>query len=227
MGIKLPKQLNVNSEKSPKAYAPSFEFELKFDGIVAGIDEVGIGSWVGPVMAAAVILKPEVPKDILQNLQDSKKLSATKRNFIYHQLLKCPHVIYGIGQASVDEIEALNIRQATFLAMSRAVDALGVKPDAAIVDGNARPILPCPIQMVVKGDQRSFSIAAASIIAKVTRDQFIKDLAEKFPEYGWDKNAGYGTQKHRDALNNQGVTDFHRKGYAPIARLLCSERLKN
>lgn len=187
---------------------------------MAGIDEVGIGSWIGPVMATAVILNPEVPKNILDQLRDSKKLSFARREQIYKVLIQNPHVVYGIGSADLQEIETLNIRQATFLAMSRAVDALKIKPDAVIVDGNARPTLACPIQMIVKGDQRSYSIAAASIVAKVTRDALIRGYSDDFPQYGWAKNAGYGTKQHRQSLEVYGVTPFHRKGYAPVAKLL-------
>lgn len=205
-------------------YTPSFEFESKFDGVVAGIDEVGIGSWVGPVMAAAVILRPGISDAILKNLQDSKKLSLAKREYVYQQLINSPHVVHGMGQATLQEIEDMNIRQATFLAMQRAVGALTVCPDAALVDGNARPVLSCPVQMVIKGDQRSYSIAAASIIAKVTRDSLLIEYSENFPHYGWDKNAGYGTKQHRTALEKHGISPFHRKGYAPIARLLCPDK---
>lgn len=216
----MSKQLKINFEKNDIKYAPSFEFESKFNGVVAGIDEVGIGSWIGPVMATAVILTPEVPKNILGRLHDSKKLSFAKREQVYKELIQNPHVIYGIGSADLQEIETLNIRQATFLAMARAVDALEIKPDAVIVDGNARPTLPCPIQMIVKGDQRSYSIAAASIIAKVTRDSLVREYSESFPDYGWAKNAGYGTKQHKIALEENGVTPYHRKGYAPVSKLL-------
>jgi ribonuclease HII len=215
----LSKQLNIKFEESPKVFSPSFEFESKFSGVVAGIDEVGIGSWVGPVMAAAVVLQPGTPKGILDVLNDSKKLTGSKREQIYKQLTECPDVIYSIGQADVTEIDALNIRQATFLAMQRAFESLQVSPVAALVDGNARPGLSCPTQMIVKGDQRSYSIAAASIIAKVERDHLIKEYAIQFPHYGWDKNAGYGTKQHKEALLRHGITKHHRLGYAPIKNL--------
>ena len=193
-------------------------------GPVAGIDEAGRGPLAGPVVAAAVILDGErCPGDLLSRITDSKALSAKQREEIFRDLhdLSVPgHVIFGVGQADVGEIDRLNILQATFLAMARAVAALPVAPAYALVDGNRLPVLPCAAQAIVKGDQRSTSIAAASIIAKVTRDRIMAGLAGEFPGYGWERNAGYGTPEHRAALARLGVTPHHRQSFAPVARLL-------
>lgn len=201
--------------------APSFELELPYAHPVAGIDEVGMGPWAGPVVAAAVILSRDTPPALLKQLNDSKKLSEKTREHIFEQLLEHPeYVQMGIGQASVEEIDAINIRQAAMLAMERAVACLPVQPLAALVDGTAKPALSCPVQLVIKGDQKSFSIAAASIVAKVTRDRLMKELAEQYPAYGWETNAGYGTAVHQAALKQHGITPWHRRSYAPIKVLI-------
>jgi len=135
------------------------------------------------------------------------------------ELLKV-HAITGLGIASVEEIDALNILAATMLAMSRAVEALSVKPGMALIDGNRLPELPCPGEALVKGDGRSLSIAAASIVAKVSRDRIMAELAEEYPAYGWDHNAGYGTKKHQQGLADFGVTEHHRRSFAPIRKIL-------
>ena len=200
---------------------PSFDLESPYAHPVAGIEEVGMGPWAGPVVAAAVILSRDTPMELLKQLNDSKKLSEKTREHIFEQLLAHPEYVYmGIGQASVEEIDAINIRQAAMLAMERAVASLPVQPSAALVDGTARPALGCPVQLVIKGDQKSFSIAAASIVAKVTRDRLMKELAQQHPAYGWETNAGYGTAVHQAALKKHGVTPWHRRSYAPIRVLL-------
>lgn len=198
-----------------------FEAEAHSAGykVICGIDEAGRGPWAGPVTAAAVILDLQaVPKNVLAGLDDSKKLKAAKRDALFEQLTAT--IDYGVGTASVEEIDQLNILQATFLAMRRAVGNLSCKPDFALIDGNKCPGLDCEEQAVVKGDSLSYSIAAASIIAKVSRDRSMQDLASRFPGYGWERNAGYGTREHSDALLRLGVTEAHRKSYAPIRKIL-------
>jgi ribonuclease HII len=190
---------------------PSFDLEQKLSGLVAGFDEVGRGPWAGPVVAAAVILNPDaLPKGI----NDSKKLSARRREALFDEITATAHV--GLGEASVEEIDEINILQASLLAMRRALQNLPVKPDFALVDGNRDPGLKIPTQCIVKGDSLSFSIAAASIIAKVSRDRMMKKLAEIYPQYGWERNAGYGTAEHIKALKLVGITPHHRKSFAPI-----------
>ncbi len=198
---------------------PDYTFEAQIGGRVAGLDEVGRGPWAGPVVAAAVILDPE---NIPFGLNDSKKLSARKREDLFMVIRKTAHV--GVGQASVMEIDTLNILEASMLAMRRALAAIPIRADAALVDGNRDPGLGLPTKCLVKGDSRSFSIAAASIIAKVTRDKIMSDLAIDFPEYGWEQNAGYGVPKHQEALNLVGPTPHHRKSFAPIAKLILKEK---
>ena len=188
-------------------------------GVIAGVDEAGRGPWAGPVVAGAVILDAaSLSPELLTGLDDSKKLSAKRRASLLAALEA--EALIGIGQADVGEIETLNILGATLLAMARAVEALGVKPDLALVDGNREPSLGCAVRCVVGGDGQSLSIAAASIAAKVTRDRIMADLAAAFPGYGWERNAGYGTKEHQDALERLGVTPEHRRSYAPIRRLL-------
>jgi ribonuclease HII len=194
---------------------PDLKFEDGHDGLVAGIDEAGRGPWAGPVVAAAVILDGCA---IPQGIDDSKALSRARREGLYKRLQGCATI--GVGQASVAEIERLNILGAAMLAMTRAVENLGVVPDHALIDGNRAPDLPCPATTLVGGDGRSLSIAAASIIAKVTRDRIMARLAADHPGYGWERNAGYGTAEHRAALDRLGVTAHHRRGFKPIAQRL-------
>ncbi|MBT4933537.1 MAG: ribonuclease HII [Rhodospirillaceae bacterium] len=198
-----------------------FEYEAIAEGLgpVCGVDEAGRGPWAGPVVAGAAILDPAtLPDSLRQGLDDSKKLKPEKRQTLF-ELLKV-HAITGLGIASVEEIDALNILAATMLAMSRAVEALSVKPGMALIDGNRLPELPCPGEALVKGDGRSLSIAAASIVAKVSRDRIMAELAEEYPAYGWDHNAGYGTKKHQQGLADFGVTEHHRRSFAPIRKIL-------
>ena len=193
-------------------------------GVIAGVDEAGRGPWAGPVVAGAVILDAAtLSPELLSGLDDSKKLSAKRRASLFARLES--EALIGIGQADVAEIDTLNILGATLLAMARAVEALGVKPDLALVDGNREPSLGCAVRCVVGGDGQSLSIAAASIAAKVTRDGIMADLAAAFPGYGWERNAGYGTKEHQGALERLGVTPEHRRSYAPIRRLLAPKML--
>jgi ribonuclease HII len=203
------------------APAPDFSHEAAATWPVCGIDEVGRGPWAGPVVAAAVILRPETMPD---GLDDSKRLSAERREELY-ALLQASAVI-GVGRASVAEIVTMNILQASFLAMRRAVAALRQRPAMALVDGHMLPPgLPCPGRAVIGGDGRAVSIAAASIIAKVTRDRLMVTLSQQFPGYGWDTNMGYGTRAHADALGRLGATPHHRRSFEPVHKILCEASL--
>ncbi len=183
---------------------------------VCGVDEVGRGPLAGPVMAAAVILqKGRIPK----GLNDSKQLSEEAREALYPRILEMA-VAVGVGEASVGEIDLVNIRQATHLAMARAVRALPVAAQFALVDGNDAPALPCRCDTLVKGDGRSVSIAAASIVAKVTRDRLMVRLHDEHPHYNWRSNKGYGTPDHYSGLKRHGVTIHHRRSFSPIHNIL-------
>jgi len=184
------------------------------------VDEAGRGPWAGPVTAAAVIFdQSNLTPELAQNLNDSKKLSAKKREALIDQIKE--ESIWAVGEASVEEIDELNILQATFLAMTRAVQGLSQKPNYALIDGNKMPPeLGVPGHPVVKGDGLSCSIAAASIIAKVTRDRQMSALGEKFPGYGWERNAGYGVKLHQEGLATLGVTPHHRKSFKPIRKIM-------
>ena len=198
---------------------PDFSLEEAAGGTIAGIDEAGRGPWAGPVVAGAVILdRQTLCAELRDGLDDSKVLSRPIRAGLYEILCRTARI--GIGRAEVGEIDSVNILGATMLAMARSVSALGVIPDLALVDGNRKPELPCPVQCVVKGDRRSLSIAAASIVAKVSRDGIMAELARAFPGYGWERNAGYGTPEHRAALERLGVTPHHRRSFAPIHKIL-------
>ncbi len=203
---------------------PDFAIEETIPGIVCGIDEAGRGPWAGPVVAGAVILdRRQIDPALAQGLDDSKKLSALKREKLFAALnegVQDGTIHMACGSASVEEIDRLNILQATFLAMGRAVAALAQAPDHALVDGTGLPALPCPATAITKGDQRSLSIAAASIAAKVTRDALMAALDFEHPGYGFARHAGYGTTAHREALESLGVTPHHRKSFAPIHNIL-------
>lgn len=199
---------------------PDFSLELAL-GVapVAGIDEVGRGPLAGPVVAAAVVLDSgRVPRGI----DDSKKLKSAERERIARELRECAHI--GMGEASVAEIDALNILQAALLAMRRAHEALcaalGRSPAHVLVDGNRLPGLPGQATAVIGGDGKSLSIAAASIVAKVARDRLMAELALVHPLYGWERNAGYGTAEHLKALTDHGPTPHHRVTFAPVHNLL-------
>ena len=188
---------------------------------VAGIDEAGRGPWAGPVVAAAVVLDVAVvPASLLNGLDDSKRLSRARRDVLFVAMGRDPGVTIGLGRATVAEIGRFNILGATLRAMARAVADLDGAPDLALVDGTQASVLPCAVQCVVGGDGRSLSIAAASIAAKVTRDRIMAELADRHPGYGWERNAGYGTAAHRDALERLGVTPHHRRGFKPIIKIL-------
>ena len=184
---------------------------------VAGVDEAGRGSWAGPVIAAAVILDP---REIPDGLDDSKKLPPVRRKDLMARLLSVAWI--GVGRASVREVDRLNILEATMLAMARAVDALPVAPAHTLIDGNRIPKLACPATAVVRGDATCLSIAAASLVAKVTRDRIMSGLSPDFPHYGWHRNAGYGTREHARALERHGVTPHHRRSFSPVTRAAAS-----
>ena len=196
---------------------PDYSFEEACSkSPVCGIDEAGRGPWAGPVVASAVILNAA---DIPEGLNDSKKLTAKRRDALFDAINEAAQV--GVGIATVQEIDEINILQATFLAMRRAVDALPNQPAYALIDGNkVPPDLICEAEAIVKGDGRSVSIAAASIIAKVTRDRITVTLAHQFPGYGWERNAGYGVKAHQKGLHRLGVTPHHRVSLKPIHKLL-------
>ena len=198
---------------------PDFNLERAAGGCVAGIDEAGRGPLAGPVIAAAVILDPAtLPAMLRDGIDDSKVLSKCRREELFAALRRYADI--GIGGASAAEIDRINILAATLRAMGRAVDALGIVPDLALIDGNRTPELACPATAVVRGDQASLSIAAASIVAKVTRDRIMATLARRHPGFGWERNAGYGTAEHKQALTRLGVTPHHRKTFAPINKIL-------
>lgn len=184
--------------------------------LVAGVDEVGRGPLAGPVVTAAVIL----PADYnLEGLTDSKKVSPKKRAALAEQI-KQQALAWTIAQASVEEIDELNILWATMLAMKRAVESLDLTPEKVLIDGNRCPDIELPCEAIVGGDAIEPNISAASIIAKVERDQIMKDYALEYPHYGFETNSGYPSQKHRDALKEHGVTPIHRRSYAPVREAL-------
>lgn len=189
----------------------TFEHQAQEQGfnVVCGVDEAGRGPLAGPVCAAAVILPDGL---VIEGLDDSKKLTEKKRDALYDII--CEEAIsYGIAFASVEEIEEMNILQATFLAMKRAVESLDVKPDLALVDGNQKPNLDIQARTLVKGDAKSPSIAAASILAKVTRDRLMTEIAEQYPEYEFPKHKGYGTKLHYEKIMEHGISPVHRRSF--------------
>ncbi len=195
---------------------PDFVLERRCEGIVCGIDEAGRGPLAGPVVAAAVILdRKTLPRKLRAELDDSKKLTREERDEYAVMIRRCA-VRIGVGAASVREIERHNILQATFIAMRRALNRLGMMPDIALIDGNQPPPLPCAVKTVIGGDGLSLSIAAASVIAKVTRDRLMRALAQRYDGYGWMTNVGYGTEEHRAAILALGPTRHHRMTFAPL-----------
>lgn len=192
---------------------PDFTRESGFAGLVAGVDEAGRGPWAGPVLTAAVILNPA---DIPEGLNDSKALNARRRAALF-EAIQASALAVGVGEASVAEIDAVGLGQANRRAMQRAVAALGLPPVHALIDGIVTPELPCPATAIVKGDAQCLSIAAASIIAKVTRDRIMCVLDAEHPAYGWRENMGYGTSAHAAALQKHGPCLYHRLSFRPVA----------
>jgi len=198
---------------------PCFKLELPYPEPLAGVDEAGCAPLAGPVVAAAVILNRQC---FPRGIDDSKNLPLAKREAIHGRLVKC--AVIGVGIASVEEIDAINIYWARMLAMSRAVEALadaaGFEPAWVLVDGNACPCWQRPSKAIVSGDARCRSIAAASIIAKVTRDRMMAEQARDYPGYGWETNRGYGTPEHYRGLEALGVTPLHRRSFAPVREII-------
>ncbi len=200
---------------------PSFDHEKRCAGRVAGVDEAGRGPLAGPVYAAAAVIdRVRAPRSLLKLIDDSKKLTHARREKACEAMVLSGVVQYAVAEASVEEIDRLNILQATFLAMRRAVEALSERPDVALIDGNrVPPGLACRAETIVGGDAHSYSIAAASIFAKVARDRCMDGLAAAFPGYGWERNRGYGSAQHLQALKLLGPTPHHRMSFAPLSRL--------
>ena len=193
------------------ARRPCFKLEIGYPEPLAGVDEAGCAPLAGPVVAAAVILDRE---KFPRGIDDSKNLPLETREALYAKLVKV--AAWGVGVASVEEIDTINIYWARMLAMTRAVEALGIEPAWVLVDGNATPRWQRPSKAVVNGDAKCRSIAAASIIAKVTRDRMMAEWASEYPGYGWETNRGYGTPEHYRGLRALGLTPLHRRSFAPI-----------
>lgn len=190
-------------------YSIENEYREKGFDIICGVDEAGRGPLAGPVYAAAVIL----PSDcVIEGLNDSKKLTEKKREKLFDEI-KEKALAYGIASADEKEIDEINILNATFLAMKRAIDSLSVKPDLALIDGNQKPHTDIEEVTVIKGDAKSMSIAAASVLAKVSRDGFMLEMAEKYPQYEFARHKGYGTKLHYEKIAQYGVCDIHRRTF--------------
>ena len=189
---------------------PDLALQRKYGGLIAGVDEAGRGPWAGPVVAAAVIFFGKPPAGI----NDSKQLNAAAREALFPKILAVAYA--GVGISDVAAIDSMNIYHATHAAMCEAVKNLGQVPAAVLVDGNRYPKFDMPAEALVGGDALSLSIAAASIIAKVTRDRIMQSLAGSFPVYGWERNKGYGTAEHAAALKVHGVTCHHRRSFRPV-----------
>jgi ribonuclease HII len=209
----------------PQLALPSLAFDAAYGSTIIGIDEVGYGPWAGPVVTAAVmILDTATFKDLKVN--DSKKLTAHQRETLFAMLISHPALVYQIGISDVAEIDSMNIREATLLAMSRSLNhSQFADATAIVVDGNLPLKSPhnTPVTRIIRGDTKSYHIAAASIIAKVSRDRIMQQLHAHFPAYMWSTNVGYGTKAHAEALKNFGVTIHHRKSFAPIQKLLAGK----
>jgi ribonuclease HII len=203
--------------RTPLPKWPTLTLERELGGRVCGVDEAGYAPLAGPVVAAAVVLPGNSKPRVLRGLTDSKLLAATERERFFDIIHRIAAV--GVGMASVEEIDRLNIFHADMLAMARAIEALGTLPDAALVDGRGRPRVSCRVTTIVKGDRRSLSIAAASVVAKVVRDRLMHALAADWPGYGWHTNVGYGTDAHYLGLLRKGPNEHHRRSFAPLTTL--------
>jgi ribonuclease HII len=209
--------------KASNTSRPDFSFEKAIPGNVCGLDEVGRAPVAGPVVAACVfVLEDKTRKKIWREVNDSKIIPWEKREALAVEIKE--HSAWAIGEASIEEIETINIVQASFLAMNRAYEAMQkvftVEIVTALIDGHIAPKMPCPTKCIVKGDSKSVSIAAASIIAKVYRDDLMAKLGEEHPHYGWEHNAGYPTKKHLNAIQAHGITRFHRKTFTPVRNFI-------
>ncbi len=214
MPLRLPAKLSTASRP---------DFSREAEGIVCGCDEAGRGPLAGPVTAACVFIPRESRKHkVWKRVRDSKQLSPAEREDLFIMIQEQSR--FGIASSTVAEIDEINILQAAILAMRRATDFMcrdfNLRPDMVLIDGNYKPQFPYPVQTVVKGDSLSISIAAASILAKVTRDRIMKQLHDEHPHYGWDTNAGYGTPAHLKGLREHGPCPHHRAGFAPVRNLL-------
>lgn len=204
-------KLHMPRRETKRQYSPDFTHEAALIPPICGIDEAGRGPLAGPVVAAAVILDPH---NIPQGLNDSKALSQIARERLLNNIQQTAQI--GIGIAEPAEIDDINILAATMVAMARAFAALPIQPKSALIDGNRAPALPCTVETLVKGDARSVSIAAASIVAKVTRDAIMQNAHMRFPQYGFDAHKGYGTKAHKAAIAAHGPCPIHRFSFAPI-----------
>ena len=200
----------------------NLDYEKRFEPFcMAGVDEVGRGALAGPVFAAAASIQLDlIPEDLRSRIRDSKCLSPSQREDIADSLISSQSIVFALGQSSVEEIDRLNIQKATFLAMIRAVDGLAKPLDCVMVDGNRAPFLKFKTETLIRGDSQCLSIAIASIIAKVKRDNHMRDLDTEHPQYHWADNKGYGTQKHREAILELGFTYHHRRSFAPVKHLI-------
>ena len=207
-----------SSPSLKNAAQPDLLLSFSAQGLLAGVDEAGRGPWAGAVVAAAVILDPERP---IAGLNDSKKLSAAKREALYGEICE-KALCYSIAEASAQEIDQINILQATFLAMHRAVQGLAQPPSLVLVDGNRLPPWPYAAEAIIGGDAKVAAIAAASILAKVTRDRACTELDALYPCYGFAQHKGYGTAQHRAALHAYGPCPAHRQSYAPVRAVVLS-----
>ena len=186
------------------------------EGLICGVDEAGRGPLAGPVVAAAVILDPRQPID---GLNDSKKLTAVRRETLAVEIRE-KALAWAVAEASVQEIDRINILQASLLAMQRAVSGLSLMPEKALVDGNKCPVLACPVEAIVGGDGKLAAIAAASILAKTVRDALMQELHVLYPQYGFDRHKGYPTALHLAALREHGISPVHRRSYGPVAQMI-------
>lgn len=202
-------RLTKEEEKARIQGMKEFDLSAKKGPYIAGVDEAGRGPLAGPVYAAAVILPDDV---IIEGINDSKKLSEKKREELF-EVIKEKALSYAVCPINEKRIDEINILQATYEAMRGAVNGLEIKPDYVLVDGNRDPGLDVPCETVVKGDSKSMSIAAASILAKVSRDRYISEMAEKYPGYGFEKHKGYGTKAHYEAIQKLGVCEIHRRTF--------------
>lgn len=197
------------------------EYRARWGDLIAGVDEAGRGPLAGPVVAACVVLPASAR---LRGVRDSKEMTAEEREDGAERI-RAVAVGWGVGVASVEEVDAFNIRMATLLAMRRAVEALGIEPQGLLIDGSDRIFTPVPCEAVVDGDARSLTVAAASVVAKVARDELMNQADRSFPGYGFAQNKGYGTPDHLEALRERGPCSFHRRSFRPVRELLCVQEV--
>jgi ribonuclease HII len=215
--LAVQEQVMPPASRTKPTRRPDLALQRRYGGLIAGVDEAGRGPWAGPVVAAAVIFIGKPPSGI----NDSKQLSAEEREDLFPKIQAAAHV--GVGISAVELIDGINIYHATHVAMAEAVKNLACAPAAVLIDGNRCPKLDMPAEALVEGDAHSLAIAAASIIAKVTRDRMMRELASVFPQYLWERNKGYGTPEHAAALKLHGVTCHHRRSFRPVWERLMLE----